>query len=100
MDFYDSNGNAPFHYVASLNAIANPTNVVTASAAAASTATGAAASGSSGATSTGTSSLQTAQVSTSKLGGAGRIAAAGSGVWLGVVGLTLSALGGISVLAL
>ena len=100
MDFYDSNGNAPFDYIASLNAIANPTNTVIAGTIAGSTATGSAVSASGGATGTGTSSSQTAQVSTSKLGGAGRVAFDGGRVWLAGAGVALSVVGGVFVVGL
>ncbi len=89
-DFYDSNGNTPFDYVASLNAIAAPTSTVT-SGVSGSTAT--VASGSSGASST-AGSAGTAQVSSSKLGGAGRSVSAGTEVWLGGLALFVGTIGG------
>ena len=100
MDFYDSNGNSPFDYVASLNAIAAPTNTVTAGGTGedvASTATGSAA----GSTATGSasSSSQTAAVSTSHLSGAERVTFARPGVWLGALGtVTGLVVGGITAL--
>ncbi|KAL7424979.1 hypothetical protein Q5752_000666 [Cryptotrichosporon argae] len=60
LDYYDSNGDAPFDYVASLNAIADPTNTVTP--------------GTASATSTSSSAGQTAQISSSSLSGAARAA--------------------------
>jgi hypothetical protein len=90
LDYYDSNGNAPFDYVAQLNAVSAPTNTVTADlVAATNTASG-------GAQASGTGS--NAQISQSSLsGGAGRVGV--SWAWGLGVGLAGALVGGMSIWA-
>jgi hypothetical protein len=80
LDFYDSNGNAPFDLAASLNSVSAPTNTVSAGSIATATTTG---------------STGTAQVSASKLSGAavtGRLdLGLVLGMVLGVVGVMVGA---------
>ncbi|GFZ50002.1 Uncharacterized secreted protein [Saitozyma sp. JCM 24511] len=80
LDFYDSNGNAPFDLAATLNSVSAPTNTVSAGSIATATTTG---------------STGTAQVSASKLSGAvvtGRLdLGLVLGMVLGVVGVMVGA---------
>jgi len=89
MDYYDSNGNAPFDLVASLNGIAAPPNTVTAGSVGSTDSAG-----SRGGASSTAASAQTASVSVSKLSGARPAALAGPGVWVGLLGLVAGAMGG------
>ena len=89
LDYYDSNGNAPFDLVVSLNGVASPTNSVTAGNSGGTSS--ASASGSSA------SSGQTAVVSQKQLNGAGEMRGGGAGLLLGlglsVVGVVVGAVG-------
>ncbi|KAK4688726.1 hypothetical protein P7C73_g1377, partial [Tremellales sp. Uapishka_1] len=77
LDYYDSNGNVPFDFVATLNGVAAPTNTVTAGVATAASSTG---------------SSSTASVSTKKLSG-GHKAVLWNGRLVGVAVIGLGMLG-------
>lgn len=89
LDYYDSNGNAPFDYVAQLNAVPAPTNTVTAEAVSTNTATGSVRASGTG---------NNAQISQSSLsGGAGRL---GAGWVMGAsAGLVGALAGGLCIFA-